>query len=355
MPHWIKKFSLVVFTGFLFIAAFFLVFIIGKYVLPLLIPFIIAMIIGFFMEPLVCFLQKRLKMARSLAVLTAMVFSFGGIGLIITMVITRLIQELIDLYTILPGLIVQARNYMESRLPDILRLYGELPPKMGEQIQNSTGTLANSLRDVISSVVQSLLGWFSAVPAAVTLIAVSLLATYFISRDRNNLAKLWLKVIPEPYGQSSLYLLRDVFNAFLAYLRAQAILISITTLLSIAGLTVIGTAYALTMGLLIGLSDFIPVLGPASIYIPWILWSLIFGSTGFGIKLLVLYVIVLGARQILETKVVSANLGLHPLATLAAMYIGLKTMGFVGVVLGPILLIALSSLWKAGIIQTRVK
>lgn len=65
--------------------------------------------------------------------------------------------------------------------------------------------------------------------------------------------------------------------------------------------------------------------------------------------------VVLVARQILETKIISGSLGLHPLATLISMYAGLWTLGLAGLILGPILLIAIQSFYKAGLLFPRAK
>jgi predicted PurR-regulated permease PerM len=126
-------------------------------------------------------------------------------------------------------------------------------------------------------------------------------------------------------------------------------------IISIAGLYLSGAQYALTVGLLVSFFDLIPVLGPATVYLPWIIWSFVSGSTAFGVKLTVLYLTVLVVRQVMETKIVSANLGLHPLATLVAMYAGLKTIGIPGLVLGPIVMIAAMAVFKAGILPPRGK
>ncbi|RYD06576.1 hypothetical protein N752_02600 [Desulforamulus aquiferis] len=85
--------------------------------------------------------------------------------------------------------------------------------------------------------------------------------------------------MPAPFGERSLHVLKAVFGAFLGYIRAQGILVSISTFISILGLYIIGAEYALTMGLLIGFFDIIPVLGPSTVILPWVIWSLVSGST----------------------------------------------------------------------------
>ncbi|MEG3070581.1 MAG: sporulation integral membrane protein YtvI [Candidatus Syntrophopropionicum ammoniitolerans] len=182
-----------------------------------------------------------------------------------------------------------------------------------------------------------------------------LLSSYFIARDKKMIMNFIAHLLPDPWGEKIINASRDVAAAFMAYIKAQAILVFISTSMSVTGLYLIGADYALVVGLTIGIFDLIPVLGPATIYLPWLIWSFATGATIFGIKLSILYLIVLVVRQILETKIVSGNLGLHPLATLISMYAGLWTLGLPGLVLGPVFLIAIQSFYKAGILLPRAK
>jgi len=93
--------------------------------------------------------------------------------------------------------------------------------------------------------------------------------------------------------------------------------------------------------------DIIPVLGPGTLIIPWAVWSFVVGDIGFGIGLLVIYIIVSVTRYILEPKIVGDRVGLHPLAALAAIFIGMKLFGLVGLILGPITLAVVLAMLKA--------
>lgn len=326
-----------------------------KYVLPILVPFIIAFIFSILMEPIISTLHRRAKMSRGLATLIAMIVVFGGITIIFSAVILQLIAELIQLSVSLPGLAIEFRGYYQDLIERITAFYVTLPPGVISSLEQSITNLAANLQGLISRAANSLLLFVSLVPGTLTILVVSLLATYFLARDRHLIVALLLRVIPAPWGEKTVMVMHEVSAAFVGYLKAQAILVLITMVLSVIGLYVIGAKYALTMGLLVGFCDLIPVLGPATIYLPWLIWSYTTGATGFGIRITVLYALVLLVRQVLETKIVSANLGLHPLATLVAMYAGLKTLGLAGLILGPIILIAIQAVIKAGVLTPKVK
>jgi len=325
------------------------------YVLPALVPFIIAVVFSALMEPLIGTLHQKLKFPRGISTIIAMIIVFGGIGVVFTVIILQLVAELIQLSVSLPGVAAELRTYYQDLIEKATVFYVNLPSGVIASLEQSITSLAANLQGLISRFVNSIFQFISLLPGTLTVLVVSGVATYFFARDRRLILQALLRVIPKPWGEKSIEVMRAISTAFTAYLRAQAVLITITTILSISGLYLIGAKYALTVGLIIGLFDLIPVLGPATIFFPWIIWSFATGATGFGTRLAILYAVVYMVRQVFETKIVSASLGLHPLATLIAMYAGLKTMGFWGLIMGPILLIAIQATLKAGVLNIKVK
>lgn len=317
------------------------------YVLPVLIPFIIALFFTALMEPLTRYIQRRTRIPRGFAVMLSMFVVFGGIGVVFSAIVLKLVAELIHLSASLPGLAAEIRLYYQSFIDSITAFYITLPPGVSTSLEQNISILTANLQSLITRSANSIIAFISIVPGTLTIMLVSLLATYFLARDRQLIIGLMLRYIPEPWGEKTVTILQEIATAFIGYLRAQAVLVLITIVLSVTGLYLIGADYALTMGLLIGVFDMIPVLGPATIYIPWIIWSFATGAIALGFKLTLLYGLVLVVRQVMEAKIVSANLGLHPLETLLAMYAGLRTLGLAGLILGPIILIGVKAIIKA--------
>lgn len=233
--------------------------------------------------------------------------------------------------------------------------YGE-NSHLAELIQNNLGPLTNTIQNWVSNSLHYLINFATLIPGGITTLVtvclIVLIATFFISKDRHQITQIWLKYAPKPMGARALNIMSEIFTAFSGYLRAQLILISLTMLQSIIGLYLIGAKYALIMGLVIGMFDLIPVLGPSSVFLPWIIYSFLVGSTGFAIKLTILWLVILSVRQVMETKVVADSLGLHPLATLLAMYAGLKFFGVLGMIGGPIIIIAVQAYLKTFNLRT---
>jgi sporulation integral membrane protein YtvI len=335
------------------------IFLAAKYVVPeflawllfllmVLFPFLLAVVFSIFMEPLVVFFGHNGRVSRAVAVPVTMLVFFGSIGIALTLIILRLVKELSDLSVAMPQRVAETQHFIDLWVKKGVLFYGKLPKSVTDSIQEFLNTATNAIQHWAGELVNVLLHIISGIPSAIMLILVSLIATYFFSKDREKIAQLWLKVVPAPWGSKVLEVSKQVAVAFQSYVRAQFILVSITAFLSIIGLYLIGANYALTIGLLIGFLDMIPVLGPGTIYIPWAVWAFITGNLLLGIKLTALYLLVMIIRAVLEAKVVAANLGLHPLAVLMAMFVGLKTIGVIGLILGPMLVIAILAAFKAG-------
>ncbi|MDK2887162.1 MAG: hypothetical protein PWP72_39 [Thermoanaerobacter sp.] len=331
-----------------------LVYLAWKYVVPELIailnfllsafiPFILAVVIAVLIDPVVRFLQQTCRLNRSLSVGLSMLMVIGGAGALLVLLVLRLATELAELSVRLPQYLGPLQAEIDRLVEKGRVFYFHLPPLVTERVQENIGTFTGWLSHVAGLLATSLLHLVTSLPNALVAIIVALIATYFISRDYRLLIQFWLKISPEPWGQRVVEVSQRVVGASFGYLRAQSFLVTLTTVQSIVGLYIIGAKYSLTVGLLIGLFDIIPVLGPATIYIPWAIWSFLTGQFAFGVKLVVLYLLVWGVREVLQARVVAASLGLHPLAVLVAMYVGLKTIGVVGLVLGTLSLIALQA------------
>lgn len=79
--------------------------------------------------------------------------------------------------------------------------------------------------------------------------------------------------------------------------------------------------------------------------IPWAIIASLNGDIKLAIALIALYVIIIVIRQLIEPKIVSNNIGIHPIFTLIAMYTGYKVMGILGLFIGPIVLIILKNIF----------
>ena len=179
---------------------------------------------------------------------------------------------------------------------------------------------------------------------------ITILALYFICVDKiyildqieYHLPKTWVKRLNNH--------LKDLIQTLGGYLKAQVTLILVSFVISLVGLYVLSflkfnVQYPLLMALFIGFVDALPILGSGTVMIPWAVISGLNGDLSLGIAIVVLFIIMSVVRQFLEPKLVSKNIGIHPIFTLIAMYTGFKITGVIGLLLGPIALIVIKNIF----------
>jgi sporulation integral membrane protein YtvI len=314
-------------------------------------PFILAVLLALLIEPAIGFMEKRLKMKRGPATLLSMLLVLGSLATALVYLVSRLINELISIYKImslqsgdLSQLIVA--NLEKAQL-FYLRL--NLPTQFENSLQTNLYGLVNGIQQLLNSLVNGLISVAADLPGYFIFILIAMVATYFIARERPEIREWFLQTLPESWEGKTRRVAGDLVTAFLGFVKALLILVSITGIQTIVGLKILGVDYALTIGLLVGLLDILPVLGPGTIFVPWIIISFIVGNTGLGLGLLVLYAVITAVRYMLEPRIIGDNVGLHPLATLISLYVGLKVAGVTGIVLGPIVLIMFLACRRAGV------
>ena len=181
---------------------------------------------------------------------------------------------------------------------------------------------------------------------------ITILSVYFICTDKIYMLDLMEHHMPSKWVQKIGTHIREITKSLGGYLKAEAILVLVSFAISVIGLYVLkfigmNITYPLLMALAIGFVDALPILGSGTIMLPWAVISALNGDLNLGIGIIVLWIIMSVVRQILEPKIVSGNIGIHPIFTLIAMYTGFKVIGIMGMLIGPIVLIILKSIFSS--------
>ena len=143
---------------------------------------------------------------------------------------------------------------------------------------------------------------------------------------------------------------RDITSSLVGYLKAEITLSIITFIIVLTGLNIfyllgMEIQYPILMAISIGFIDALPILGAGSVMVPWSLLLFLKSNNSLAFSILGLYAFILVAKQLLEPKLVSNNIGIHPIFTLLAMYTSFKIIGIIGLLVGPIILIILKNIF----------
>ncbi|MFT9848307.1 sporulation integral membrane protein YtvI [Aneurinibacillus sp. REN35] len=331
---------------------------------PLLYPFLIGFIIAYVINRPVDLLEQRARWPRWLSVSLVLSIVILVLVGIVTVVVAQVIIEIGKLLEMLPIYIDQLSNYAKNSLSRSLQsslydrfvnLYSSLDASFKEKIQENVGKAMTRIAQAGTNITKTFLGGISnllsSIPNTATVLVISVLSAFFISKDYHKIGAKTKSTIPAEFVQKGARVAEDLRKALLGFIKAQFTLISITATIVIIGLLIMGVPYAVSIGLLTGLVDLMPYLGTGAVFVPWITYAIFAGDFRLAIGLGILYAIVIVQRQIMEPKIVANNVGLDPLLTLIALFVGLKLFGFLGLILGPVLLVVINALRSAGVFR----
>lgn len=224
------------------------------------------------------------------------------------------------------------------------KLSNYIPKEVVESILNSITSFVSNAGTYIQTGLTKVMKFILSVPKIILNVIVTILALIFFTKDRIYLIDMVEQYFPPKWVKNFVEIWNEMLTTFLDYTKVygKILIITFTELFfSFAILKAIGFAInsILPISALIAIVDILPIFGVGTILIPWILWEFIIGNTKYALALGIVYTIILVIRQLIEPKLVSKQLGTHPLTTLFAMYLGFKIFGFTGLILGPILLI----------------
>ena len=319
-------------------------------------PFLVAFIISLMIEPAIKFMMAKTKLTRrTSSIIIFLIVSAIILGSLTWILITlfsessSLLQGMNDYFD---KAYIQFQGLMDSFQFDKIHLSDEVL----NVIQSSTGDLLETASNWLRSSLTGLINLVTSLPSIAICVGISVVALYFICVDKiyildqveHHLPKVWVRKI----GRH----LKDLIQTLGGYLKAEAMLVLVSFMISLIGLYILqftgfNIQYPLLIALFIGFVDALPILGSGTVMIPWAIICAINGDLNLGIAIVILLIIMSIARQILEPKLVSKNIGVHPIFTLIAMYTGFKVIGIMGLLIGPIVLIIFKNIFASLIDQ----
>ncbi len=215
----------------------------------------------------------------------------------------------------------------------------------------SIGDFLNSLSNNIKNFLIKLLNYITSLPNFFINLIITILATYFITSDKLYILDRMEHHLSKKMMGKIMIHSKEIISTLGQYLKAELILSFITFIIVLTGLNIfylcgMNIQYPIIFALVIGFIDALPILGAGSIMIPWSVISFLNNSTSLGFSILGLYIFTLIAKQLLEPKIVSSKIGIHPIFTLFAMYTGYRLIGILGLIIGPIALIIIKNIFS---------
>lgn len=318
-----------------------------KYLLPFLAPFVIALVVSYINEPVVRLLEK-IRIPRKIAACISLLFTMSVLGFVITLGVIKIYNELTALQDNINYYSIDISDKLNKLLFKFTKFYNTLPVEVTGTITTNLSTITTKITALITAIIQTAIGTVSSIPRVTVFAIVSILATYFISSDRKAISSFFYRQLPFSWRKRLTGIKKDTIKALIGYFKAILILMGFTFIEVSVGLFILDIKYAFLLALVVALSDAIPIVGTGVVMLPWILWNVFTGNMPLAFGLAIIYILGILIRQIMEPKIIGSQIGLHPLVTLIAMYIGLQFFSILGMFIGPISMIIVKNLQDAG-------
>ena len=355
-----------------------------KYAFGLLSPFIIAFLVAAMIQKPVNFLAKKTPLKKGLICGVMALLIVAALVTLLVLTGARAAEEVRGLISwfgakigSVPELLVtihEKLNGLTNHLPQALRAtvkesidsffvntLGSADEMAAETAQKGVkafgGLMSKFDMSMLSKPVSGVWNTAKQIPSIAVGLVIGIIATCFMATGYDDIVNFIKRQMSEKRRQALSAAKGIFFSSILNMLKSYAILICITFAEMFVGLTVLKligvykSDYLASVSILVAVIDIFPVLGTGTVLVPWALISFITGNIGMGIGLLVVYAVITVIRQVIEPKLVAANLGLPPVVTIMCMYIGLQLFGFLGILFMPLLVTMVKLMNDRGLIH----
>lgn len=330
-PYWKVIVSLVfsLIATILFVA-------IGYGLLRLFLPFVIGWIIAFIANPMVCWLEKRLKIVKKLGSAITIVVVLGAVVGVIYLVIASIVQEASGLISDLPRMYGEMKlGLLEigANLQGIFQLFPEEAQHGWNSIMSNLGTAAGEWIGTLSEPTVEVAGNVAkSIPSVFIGMIVMIISAYFFVAEREEVIAWVKKVTPRPVEDRMAMVISNLKYAIGGYFKAQFQIMLVLGTIMFVGFTILGVKYAIVLAILFAFLDFLPFFGTAITLVPWAIYNLLGHNYKMAVGLVVLYVLTQLIRQLIQPKLVGDEVGLKALPTLVLLYLGYKVGSIWGMI-----------------------
>ena len=332
----------------IFVGLLLVVFLAGPPLLPLCMPFLLALFFTWLTEPLLRFFHTRCKLPRGVGAILLILLLTGALGGVVAALVWRgwtelsaLLENWEDLWYTFQHGYFQLSHTMDKWL-------AYLPQQTQETIWGLSDRLLAWLEELVYSLAPRTTSAVRSISSFVLAFLFFLIAWFFTAADYPHLRQLAHQRLPASVRRIA-HQGKSAFGAaFGGYVKAE-VLVSLGVMgILLVGFLLMGQSYWVLLAVVLGILDFIPIIGSGTVMVPWGIALLVLGHWQKGLAMLAVWGVVCLFRRMVEPKIVGDQTGLHPLLSLFAIYVGMKIGGVLAMILAPVLLLMLRNLWRAG-------
>lgn len=316
-----------------------------RWLLPILLPFLIAWGISLCVTPLSKKLAKRTHVPQKLCSALLLLLFLAATAALIVFAVDRLTNEVRELvegmlarYGSVEEMVSSMLERIEGWIASVGILDGAGHTAFREQLYGMLGEAATGM---LSTLVAELPLWaggiLGALPSFLFSSVVCIIAAFYFCLERERITDAMISILPRAIQRRVPAWRAGMRRISWKYVKAYLLLLLLTLVLLFVGFSILGVPYAFLVAMLTAIVDMLPVFGIGTVLIPWAIVLLLQKNYYVAFGLLILYGICTLIRQIAEPRLVGKSLGLHPLLTVFATYVGWRLFGLFGMLIAPVL------------------
>lgn len=332
-PYTFDRVVRLVISVFLFGIAFYFLYILKD----VLLPFLVAWLIAYMLNPIVRFFQRKLHLAHSLAVILTLLSTAGILTLVCIILEPYIEREIWQINSLIANyqLTDIGNNRLSVNISDMIARYinfNELKNSLSKDtIVEAVRYISPAIQSIFSNTISLLLG--------LAIVFITILYLIFILLDYDKINELWRYLIPPKHRPMVNRITNDVEYSMNKYFRYQALICLILSVLYAIGFQIIGLPLAIIFGIMVGLVHMIPYLQvitfPPAILLCWLratqtgdnFWTLI------GLTALVYVAVQCIMDLVLIPKIMGKAMGLNPAFILLSLSVWGSLLGIVGMII----------------------
>ena len=319
----------------------FLIFVVPPLV-RFLMPLIVAWIVAMIANPIIRFLEKRIKIMRKhgsalviILVLAALIAAFYGLAVLVASQFSSWVTELPDVYdSVTQNLqhLFRSLHQKYNIIPaDVKLAFDQRENMLDSYIQKAIDGLLKIVKSGSLSKVSSLA---SSLMDFLVYAILTILASYFMTVEKDHFTKLLQEKTPAGVQRIWDKIKKIFIRAIGGYFKAHFQIMIVIFFITVIPFAFMGISYIGLLAVVIAIVDFLPFFGAGTVLVPWAFYRLVTGSYTYAAILFVIFVVVLIVRQALEPKLIGDNIGTSPFETLVFMLVGYRLAGMLGLIVG---------------------
>ncbi len=303
-------------------------------------PFFLSWGVAFCVRPISRKIATRVKISdKIISVLLTLVVVFASLGAIVGI----LIFAGREAWNFLSGLSEDERIYavIEKLINPLAGIFGESEgaAMIEERI---TEAIKGLLSQVLTKFVNAVTAIAASVPGILIFLLTTVISAIYFSLDLDNINRKVRESLPEKLSKKLVNFKNKFLVTAFRYMRSYLIIMLFVFFLLLVGFLILGVKYSILLAVIFALLDMLPLIGIGVFMVPWGIFEIIFGSSGLGVGILVLFAVTEIIRNLIEPKIVGKNLGIHPILTLVLLYASYSLFGIFGLLLIPFLSVILN-------------